>query len=63
MRRLVTLSLSSDLSVTPVYRPIAHAGSVQTQGDAVIQADVVRDLYQDGVVNGGLGSRFGRRRR
>jgi hypothetical protein len=36
------------LSVTSVYRPITHAGSVQTQGDAVVNADDVRAAGQDG---------------
>ena len=36
------------LSVTPVYRPILHAGSVQTQGDAVIHGDQVRAQGYDG---------------
>ncbi|MCY2990031.1 MAG: tandem-95 repeat protein, partial [Planctomycetota bacterium] len=47
---LVVARLPGVLSVTPVYRPMRFAGSVQTQGDAVMQADKVRavDADQDG---------------
>ena len=36
------------LSVTPVYRPVLHSGSVQTQGDAVLNSDDVRATGPDG---------------
>ncbi|MEQ8789709.1 MAG: Ig-like domain-containing protein, partial [Pirellulaceae bacterium] len=36
------------LSVTPVYRPYLRSGSVQTQGDAVLNADDVRAAGYDG---------------
>lgn len=41
-------SLPGVLSITPVYRPIMYAGSVQTQGDAVLNANVVRAAGFDG---------------
>src|SRR5262249_39434920 len=34
--------LANFASVTPVYRPIRRTGSVQTEGDAMMQADVFR---------------------
>ena len=42
----VVASISGVLSLAPVYRPFALAGSVQTQGDPVIHADTVRDPQQ-----------------
>ncbi len=36
-------ALGGVLSVTPVYKPITCAGSVMTQGDAVIHGDAVRN--------------------
>lgn len=36
------------LSVTPVYRPVLRAGSVQTQGDAVVSGPTVRAAGFDG---------------
>jgi hypothetical protein len=38
--------LSGVLSVTPVYRPLAAAGSVSSQGDSLLHADDVRDAVQ-----------------
>ncbi len=39
---------SSVLSVTPVFSPFTRAGSVQTQGDSVLNSDDVRNLGFDG---------------
>lgn len=38
--------LPSVLSLTPVYKPLASAGDVMTQGDAVMHADELRDALQ-----------------
>jgi len=38
----VVAQIQGVLSVSPVYRPIRLAGSVQSQGDPVVRADVVR---------------------
>ena len=41
-------ALPEVLSVTPVYRPESHSGSVQSQGDAVLRVDLVRLASFDG---------------
>ncbi|MFO0878188.1 MAG: tandem-95 repeat protein [Gemmataceae bacterium] len=41
-------ALPGVLAVTPAFRPITRAGSVQTQGDAVLRADLVRQAGFDG---------------
>jgi subtilisin family serine protease len=47
-RLLDVAQLPSVLAVTPAYRPQARAGSVQTQGDAVMRSNLVRQAGFDG---------------
>ncbi|MFT5525341.1 MAG: subtilisin family serine protease, partial [Pirellulaceae bacterium] len=44
----VIAAMTDVLSLTPIYRPLARAGIVQTQGDAVLNADDVRAFGFDG---------------